>query len=240
MSHRRKSHQTKQHGVAMIGTMLHEQNAQSQTCMSPSFPLQVRHKLPILHSGPQKTAVPKNPENSGSTPSACLDKPMLAQGGGGVVRRRDTPPPRIVPTLGVQLKGFHSFQVSLCDEARLAVDPGLPPPPPPRGIWMTPFGPFSKLFVSPHAALPVASTCQAGGPASTCCSCSGLESPSGTAGGANGSAQRFVSARRCANPPGCTSQLGPAVAVTPNADGVHLGGRALYPGGLLLIVLMGI
>ena len=53
--------------------------------MSPPFPLQARHKRPkILHSGPQNTAVPKNPENSGSTPTPCLDKPVLAQGGSRV------------------------------------------------------------------------------------------------------------------------------------------------------------
>jgi hypothetical protein len=35
--------------------------------------------------------------------------------------------------------------------------------------------------------------------------------------------------------------MGSAVAVvTPGADGIHLGGRALYPGGLLLVVLVGI
>ena len=49
-----------------------------------------------------------------------------------------------------------------------------------------------------------------------------------------------VSARRCANSPGCTSRMGSTVAATPGADGIHLGGRALYPGGLLLIVLVGI
>ena len=40
--------------------------------------------------------------------------------------------------------------------------------------------------------------------------------------------------------PGCTSRMGSAVAVAPGADGIHLGGRALYPGGLLLVVLVGI
>jgi hypothetical protein len=34
--------------------------------------------------------------------------------------------------------------------------------------------------------------------------------------------------------------MGSAVAVAPGADGIHLGGRALYPGGLLLVVLVGI
>ena len=63
--------------------------------------------------------------------------------------------------------------------------------------------------------------------------------PAGRAA-APGSAQRFVSARRYAKAPRCTSGLGPAVAVTSSADGLHLGGRALYPGGLLLVVLMGI
>ena len=35
--------------------------------------------------GTTNTLVPKIPENSGSTPTACLDKAVLAQGGGGVV-----------------------------------------------------------------------------------------------------------------------------------------------------------
>ena len=45
-------------------------------------PLQARHKHPILHSGPQKTTVPKNPKNGGSTPTLCLDKPVPVQRGG--------------------------------------------------------------------------------------------------------------------------------------------------------------
>jgi hypothetical protein len=31
----------------------------------------------------KKTEVPENPGNSGSTPTPCLDQPVLAQGGGG-------------------------------------------------------------------------------------------------------------------------------------------------------------
>ena len=56
---------------------------------SPPFPLQVCHKRPILHSGQQKTAAPKTPENSGST----LPTPLLGQagacavgGGGGMAQ----------------------------------------------------------------------------------------------------------------------------------------------------------
>jgi hypothetical protein len=39
---------------------------------------------PMLHLGPQKQWSPKIPKNSGSTPTPCLDKAVLAQGGGGV------------------------------------------------------------------------------------------------------------------------------------------------------------
>ena len=34
--------------------------------------------------------------------------------------------------------------------------------------------------------------------------------------------------------------MGSAVAIAPDADEIHLGGRALYPRGLLLVVLVGI
>ena len=34
--------------------------------------------------------------------------------------------------------------------------------------------------------------------------------------------------------------MGSAVTVAPAADGIDLGGRALYPGGALLVVLVGI
>ena len=69
-------------GLQCVVQCCHEQNAQSQTLMNSPFPLQVCHKHPNRHLGPQKTVVPKNPENSGSTPTPCLDKPVLAQGGG--------------------------------------------------------------------------------------------------------------------------------------------------------------
>ena len=39
---------------------------------------------PHATSGTTKTVVPKNSENSGPTPTTCLDKAVLAQGGGGV------------------------------------------------------------------------------------------------------------------------------------------------------------
>ena len=51
-----------------------------------------RNHPTLMHSGPQKTAVPNNPKNGGSTPTPCLDKPVLAQdgrrGGGGYRHRR--------------------------------------------------------------------------------------------------------------------------------------------------------
>ena len=40
---------------------------------------------PHVTSGTTKTVVPKNSENSSSTPTPCLDKAVLAQGGGGGV-----------------------------------------------------------------------------------------------------------------------------------------------------------
>ena len=40
---------------------------------------------PHVTSGTTKTVVPKIPKTSGSTPTPCLDKAVLAQGGGGVV-----------------------------------------------------------------------------------------------------------------------------------------------------------
>ena len=39
---------------------------------------------PHVTSGTTKTVVPNRSENSGSTPTPCLDKAVLAQGGGGV------------------------------------------------------------------------------------------------------------------------------------------------------------
>ena len=36
---------------------------------------------PMLHLGPQKQWSRKIPKNSGSTPTPCLDKAVLAQGG---------------------------------------------------------------------------------------------------------------------------------------------------------------
>ena len=41
-------------------------------------------------------------------------------------------------------------------------------------------------------------------------------------------------------PPGCALGVDTAIAVTPSAGGVPLGGRALYPGGFLLVILMGV
>ena len=46
-------------------------------------------------SGTTKTVVPKIPKNSGSTPTLCLDKAVLAQGEGGVQKVVDfANPPR--------------------------------------------------------------------------------------------------------------------------------------------------
>ena len=39
---------------------------------------------PHLTSGTTETLVPNIPKNSGSTPTPCLDKAVLAHGGGGV------------------------------------------------------------------------------------------------------------------------------------------------------------
>uniref|UniRef100_A0A7S4GBR9 Uncharacterized protein n=1 Tax=Eutreptiella gymnastica TaxID=73025 RepID=A0A7S4GBR9_9EUGL len=39
----------------------------------------------------KKTEVPENPGNSGSTPTPCLDQPVLAQGGGGPHSRGTAP-----------------------------------------------------------------------------------------------------------------------------------------------------
>ena len=38
---------------------------------------------PHVTSGTTKTVLAKNPKNGGSTPTPCLDKAVLAQGGGG-------------------------------------------------------------------------------------------------------------------------------------------------------------
>ena len=53
---------------------------------------------PMLHLGPQKQWSQKFLKSSGSTPTLCLDKAVLAQGGGGVVQ--NCPP--------------HSGRVSVC------------------------------------------------------------------------------------------------------------------------------
>ena len=57
--------------VAMGGTMLLQTECTITDMHEPPFP-STRHKRPILHSGPLKTAVPKNPKNCGSTPTPLL------------------------------------------------------------------------------------------------------------------------------------------------------------------------
>ena len=78
--------------------------------MSPPFPLQVRHKrhkcVTILHSGPQKTAVPKNPENSGQCPFHVWTSPCLRKRGGGL-----SIPPTLM-RINVCLKSIQTFYQS--------------------------------------------------------------------------------------------------------------------------------
>ena len=69
-------------GWQCVARCCDEQNAQSWTRMSPRFPLQVRHRRPIPHSGPQKAAVPQNPENSGPTPTPLLGQARACATGG--------------------------------------------------------------------------------------------------------------------------------------------------------------
>ena len=49
----------------------------------PLFPCTTALQTPNPPFWTTKTAVPKFPQNGGSTPSLCLDKAMHAQGGGG-------------------------------------------------------------------------------------------------------------------------------------------------------------
>ena len=72
--------------------------------MRPPFPRHVRHKRPIPHSGPQKTAVPKNPENGGSTPTPVLGQARA--GPKGAMKQRilgyRTPPCHRRPVIATQ------------------------------------------------------------------------------------------------------------------------------------------
>ena len=78
---------------------------------------------PHVTSGTTKTVVPKIPKNSGSTPTPCLDKAVLAQGGGGV-------------PAGDRWGGQYDGENPLF---RLEVAAGdhdcvVDPPPPPQGV----------------------------------------------------------------------------------------------------------
>ena len=77
-------------GLQCVVQCCYEHHALSQTRLSPSFPVQTLYKHPILHSGPQKQRSQKFPQNSGSTPTPCLDKAVHAQmgGGGGLARNK--------------------------------------------------------------------------------------------------------------------------------------------------------
>ena len=82
-----KNHTNKHHRVAMCGKLFSK---------------------PLVTSGTTKTVVPKIPKNSGSTPTPCLDKAVLAQGGGGVLKM-------VVAPLPVQ-RG-HTTHMTLCTGA---------------------------------------------------------------------------------------------------------------------------
>ena len=68
-------------GLQCVVQCYYEQNAPSQTT-EPLFPCTNALQTPNPPFWTTRTAVPKFPQNGGSTPTPCLDKAVHAQGGG--------------------------------------------------------------------------------------------------------------------------------------------------------------
>ena len=67
----------------MCSTMLLGTECTITNMTEPLFPCKNAAQTPNPPFWTTKTAVPKFPQNSGSTPTPCLDKAVHAQGGGG-------------------------------------------------------------------------------------------------------------------------------------------------------------